>query len=270
MELPGTKNHQLLLNLILTTFTKDKNIHAIILFGSLARGDWDKDSDIDLDIVVKDASAKIISEEFKKLLDGLAKNQQKILLHFNETSHEITIVFATLDRMSIRFHLIEDTNWKILDSMKIIFGDLTKEKIINALPRKKMSEIPSLELLQDKFLELAVYVPISLRRGKLINAAFFLNKMRQLLIEIYTNARNIDRFLDFEKIADKSIITAITPTYSVLSEEAIGQSFDSLLICYRDQLNSISAQRVSLNPNQRELINLIAYNSRYAGIAAIH
>ena len=84
--------------------------------------------------------------------------------------------------MSIRFHLIEDTNWKILNSMKIIFGDLTKDKIVNALSQEKKGGIPNLELLQNKFLELATYVPISLRRKKLINAAFFLNKMRQLAV----------------------------------------------------------------------------------------
>lgn len=254
MELPGTKSHQRLLNLVLTTFTKDKNVHSVILFGSLARGDWDKDSDIDLDIIVNDDSGKIVSEQINKLLGEFTKYHQKILHYFNETTNEITIVFATLDRMSIRFHLIEDTNWKILDSMRIIFGDLSKEKILNARPQKKSGEVLKIEFLQNKFLELVAYVPISLRRKKLINAAFFLNKMRQLLIEIYTNSRNVDRFLDFEKIADKSTIVFLTPTYSILDEKAIGQSFNSLLTYYRDHLDSISAQKLSLNPSQKELI----------------
>ncbi len=175
----------------------------------------------------------------------------------SEANNEITLVFAALDRMSIRFHLIEDTNWKILDSMKIIFGGgLTKENILNELPQKKSGEIPNLELLQNKFLELAVYVPISLRWGKLINAAFFLNKMRQLLIEIYTNSRGIDRFLDFEKIADKSIITDLIPTYPILNQKAIGQSFNSLLTYYNDHLDTISSQKLSLTPGKKELMNL--------------
>ena len=259
MTLPGTENHQCLLSLVLATFIKDKNVRCIILFGSLGRGDWDKDSDIDLDIIVKDDSDKIVSEEIKKLLGEFTKNHQKILLHFNEAPNEITIVFASLDRMSIRFHLIEDTNWKILNSMKIIFGDLTKDKIANALSQEKKGEIPNLELLQNKFLELATYVPISLRRKKSINAAFFLNKMRQILIEIYTNARGTDRFLDFEKIADKSIAADLTPTYSILNEKAIGQSFNFLLTYYKDRIDNISVQKLSLSPNQKELINQIVY-----------
>ena len=261
MKLPGTENHQRLLNLILTTFTNDKNIQSIILFGSLGRGDWDKDSDIDLDIIVKDDSGKIVSEEIEKLLGEFAKNHQKILLHFNEAPNEVTIVFDTLDRMSIRFHLIQDTNWKILDSMKIIVGDLTKENILNVLPQKKTGEIPNLALLQNKFLELATYVPISLRRRKLINASFFLNKMRQLLIEICVNARNTDRFLDFEKIADKSAVVALTPTYPILDEKAIGQSFNSLLTYYRNHLGSIALKKLSLNLCQKELINQTVYKS---------
>lgn len=261
MKLPGNENHQRLLSLVLATSTKDKNTQSVILFGSLGRGDWDKDSDIDLDIIVKDDSAKIVSEEIEKLLGEFTKNHQKILLHFSEVANEITIVFSTLDRVSIRFHLIEDTDWKILDSMKIIFGGLTKDKIVNVLSQKKTEEIPNLEVLQNKFLELAVYVPISLRRGKLINAAFFLNKMRQLLIEIYTNTRNVDRFLDFEKIADKSIVACLTPTYSILNEEAIGQSFNSLLAYYRDHLDSIALKKLFLTPSQKELINQTVYKS---------
>lgn len=262
MELPGTKNHQRILNLSLATFAKDKNILSIILFGSLGRGNWDKDSDIDLDIIVKDNSDKTVSAEIKEILDKFSKNHQKILLHFNEAPDEVTILFATLDRMSIRFHLINDTNWKILDSMKIIFGDLTKDDITRKLPPEKVGVHPNLELLQNKFLELATYVPISLRREKLINAAFFLNKMRQLLIEIYTNARNIDRFLDFEKIADKSIIAALGPTYPILNKPSIIHSFHSLLTYYQNNLSSISAQKLSPTPNQIELINQIIHESQ--------
>ncbi|MBI5356318.1 nucleotidyltransferase domain-containing protein [Candidatus Collierbacteria bacterium] len=261
MELPGNKNHQRLLNFTLATFTKDRNVRSIILFGSLGRGDWDSDSDIDLDIIVKDDSDKIVSEEIKKLLDEFAKNHQKTLLHFNEAPHEITIVFATLDRMSIRFHLIEDTNWKILDSMKIIFGDLTKNDITRKLSPKKIGAHPNLELMQNKFLELAIYIPISLRREKLINAAFFLNKMRQLLIEIYANSRAVDRFLDFEKIADNSIIAALIPTYPILNKQLVNHSFHSLLTYYRDHFGSISVQKLSLTPNQKELIDQIIHKS---------
>lgn len=261
MKLPGTKNHQRLLSLTLDTFKKDKNIQSIILFGSLGRGDWDKDSDIDLDIIVKDDSGKIIFEEIEKLLGEFTKNHQKILLHFSEATNETTIVFATLDRMSIRFHLIETTNWKILDSMKIIFGNSTKDDITRKLPSKKNGALPNLELLQNKFLELAVYVPISLRRRKLINASFFLNKMRQLLIEIYTNARGIDRFLDFEKIADKSTVASLAATYSTLDEKTIGKSFNYLLTYYSDNLDTISVQKLSLSPSQIELINQSAYKA---------
>lgn len=261
MKLPGTKNHQRLLSLTLDTFKKDKNIQSIILFGSLGRGDWDKDSDIDLDIIVKDDSDKIVFDEIKKLLGEFTKNHQKILLHFNEAHNEITVVFATLDRMSIRYHLIEDTNWKILDSMKVIHGDLTKDNIVRELPQKKDYASSNLELLQNKFLELATYVPISLHRGRLINAVFFLNKMRQTLIEIYTNARGNDRFLDFEKIADKSIIAGLIPSYSILNEKAISQSFHSLLTYYRDNIDNISFQKLFLTPSQNELINQTVYKS---------
>lgn len=66
MELPGTIIHKQILNSLLELFKQDKNVRAFIIFGSLVRGNWDKYSDLDLDIVAKEMKADVIHyfEEF--------------------------------------------------------------------------------------------------------------------------------------------------------------------------------------------------------------
>lgn len=65
MEFPGTTIHKQILKILLDVFKRDKNVEAFIIFGSLVRGNWDKYSDLDLDVVLKDASEILVKQEVK-------------------------------------------------------------------------------------------------------------------------------------------------------------------------------------------------------------
>ena len=67
-SLPGTRRHQQLLQAILDFYADDKRILAILLFGSLGRGNWDTYSDLDLDIVMHDNVKINATQELKKSL----------------------------------------------------------------------------------------------------------------------------------------------------------------------------------------------------------
>ena len=51
---PGTPQHQRLLKTIVIHYANDPRILAIIVFGSLGRGNWDPYSDLDLDVIIAD------------------------------------------------------------------------------------------------------------------------------------------------------------------------------------------------------------------------
>ena len=53
-DLPGTLQHQRILDSITSYYENDPRILAITVFGSLGRGNWDCYSDLDLDVVVAD------------------------------------------------------------------------------------------------------------------------------------------------------------------------------------------------------------------------
>ena len=46
--------HQALLGAVVSHYISDARIHAVIMFGSVGRGDWHPNSDLDLDIVIAD------------------------------------------------------------------------------------------------------------------------------------------------------------------------------------------------------------------------
>lgn len=71
MEFPGTTIHKLILKILLDVFKRDKNVGAFIIFGSLVRGNWDKYSDLDLDVVLKDASKILVKQEAKNVIEKL-------------------------------------------------------------------------------------------------------------------------------------------------------------------------------------------------------
>lgn len=245
MQLPGNRTHKKILQLLVDLFQKDKNIEVFILFGSLVRGNWDDYSDLDLDAVVADDSKEIVQNEIKQMLEILSSSGFNILTAFEEFPNEQVIILDSLDRISIRFHMLKNTNSSILDTMQVLFGNLTKEDIQKSVVKKE--ENVNIELLGNKFLELAIYVPISIKRNKLMNAIFFINKMRQTIIQIYNSSYGVDREFDFESKADINLVSGLKNTYGNCTKERITKTFNSLLDIYKDKIGEISDNKLSLS-----------------------
>lgn len=255
MQLPGNKTHQKILRTLLELFRNDTNIEAFIVFGSLGRGDWDDYSDVDLDAVVKNDTRRVVQDEIAKMLVALADAGFSILSSFEEFPNEQVLILDTLDRISIRFHLLNDTHPAIVDSMRVLYGKLSRKDIQKASIKKE--KIIDLNLLNNKFLELSIYVPISLRRNKLINALFFLNKMRQTLIQIYIHSHNLSREFDFEESADKTLLHDLYDTYGVCQKEQIYKAFIKLLDIYEKNIEEISVRKIQLSEKHRKILRKV-------------
>lgn len=255
MVLPGTKTHQQILQLLINLFRNDKNIQAFIVFGSLVRGNWDTYSDLDLDAVVTDNSKEIVQNEIKQMFDVLSSSGFNILTAFEEFPNEQVIILNSLDRIGIRFHTIADTHPVILDSMRVLCGGLSEGDIKKSLTQgeKKID----IDLLNNKFLELAIYVPISLKRNKPMNAIFFLNKMRQILIQIYNLTHNIKREFDFEQQMDFPLKESFYLTYPECKKEEIEKAFIKLLDMYQFNIKKISLNKINLTKNQLLLLDKV-------------
>lgn len=253
MQLPGNKTHQKILQLLINLFQNDKNVQAFIVFGSLVRGSWDNYSDLDLDAIVTNDNREIIQSEIKQMLNVLSSSGFKILTSFEEFPNEQVIILNSLDRISIRFHTIEDTHIAIVDSMRVLCGSLSEGDIKTSIIQgeKKID----IGLLNNKFLELAIYIPISLKRNKLMNAIFFLSKMRQTLIQIYNYTHNIKREFDFEQQVSSSLKEALCLTYPECNKEDIKKAFIKLIDVYKSDIKEISLSKINLTQNQLLLLD---------------
>lgn len=255
MEPSGTTAHKQILKTLLNFVKQDKNVRAFIIFGSLVRGNWDRYSDLDLDIIVKEAKQDIIHQEVKNLLKILENSQLMVLHYFEEFTNEYVFIFDSLDRMSIRFHLLEDTHPAIIDSMKILYGDLTPEQIKASqnIIHKKNEDF---QMLNNKFLEHAIYAQLSIKRNKLVNTFFFLNKMRQIIIEMYVKSRG-KRELDFEETADEKMKQEILKTYSTLDTDSLKTALKTLINNYINSVSDTSSGKITLKENERMVLEKV-------------
>ncbi|MDO8609711.1 MAG: nucleotidyltransferase domain-containing protein [bacterium] len=254
MEIPGTIIHKQILNTLLELFKKDKNVRAFIIFGSLVRGNWDKYSDLDLDVVVKEIKVDIVRQEVEEMIKVL-NNQIKILHYFEEFTNEFVFIFDSLDRMSIRFHTLEDTHPAITESMKILYGDITVEEIKNS-QNIQLKKETNLQMLNNKFLEHVIYVQLSIKRNKLINASFFLNKMRQIIIEMYVKTRGKREF-DFEEIVDNKIKQKIASIYYLLNNQSMEIAYKKLIDLYENSIKEISSGKIILKNNEKLILEKV-------------
>lgn len=236
-------------------FKVDPNVLSFIVFGSLVRGNWDDNSDLDLDVIVSDDNNDVVQKEIEAVLQNLTSVGFSILTSFAEVPNEQKIILETLDRIEIRFHKIADTNINITKTMQILYGDITKEQILNATVEKKTG--PNFALLNNKFLELSIYVPVCLKRGNIINAQFFLNKMRQTLIQIYVLSHNLDREFDFEQSAGGKLVSRVKETYCVAQAGEIKLAFEKLLTLYESNIAEVSADKITLSKDQQELLQKV-------------
>src|SRR5947207_12973668 len=64
---PGTPRHRALLRAVTAYYASDERSLAVMFFGSLGRGNWDRYSDLDLDIVIADDTDLDVLEEIARL-----------------------------------------------------------------------------------------------------------------------------------------------------------------------------------------------------------
>ncbi len=128
-DFPGTEQHQRLLRAVVAYYADDERVLAVLVFGSLGRGDWDQYSDLDLDIVLADGIEIEVMHELERLSASFAAIDERAAVIVPQSADEGDIVLASLAQLSIRYHLLETTSPNILDSMRLLHGRIGEETI---------------------------------------------------------------------------------------------------------------------------------------------
>src|SRR5512137_1240571 len=121
---PGTAQHQALLRAIVAQYKDDSRVLAVIVFGSLGRGNWDAYSDIDLDVVIADGTTLDVLCELEQLCEALATLNEKAALIIPDGDDAGDVVLKSLMQLSIRYHPLAQTSPNIVESMRVLVGSL--------------------------------------------------------------------------------------------------------------------------------------------------
>jgi predicted nucleotidyltransferase len=250
----GTTDHQRLLRAMAEYHARQQWARAFLVFGSVARGDWDALSDLDLDVVIADDAKLDPVAEAARLCAAIGEETALIAPRRGD---DADVVLASLAHFSIRYHPLGATSPNIIDSMRLVWGRIDIEEIHAAGLRNRLT--PASGALESE-LALAVravfYAQIGYARGKLWDAQQSLGEVRERLLALYALARDLPRPLPaFEREADAAMSNALARLLPSLTAEAMR----SALLSACDQLlgetvTQFTGGRAAITPGERALL----------------
>ncbi len=255
MQAPGTPAHQAVLNALTAHYANDPRVLAFSLFGSLARGDWDEYSDLDLDVVLRDDTLIDARQEVERLVAVLETVGERIILIVLRGQESVDLVLLPLLEISIRYHPFATTSPNIVESVIVLAGPLSTEQVRAAgLANMEYDETAPAKLL-DACVRYTLEIDIALRRGESWLAIELLHRTRNLLMELFAQtqggARPVQTFAAQADSASQVRFGATLPTFEAPSMWGAHQAMLDLL---EHDIPALSNGRAQLTNGQREIL----------------
>lgn len=249
---PGTPQHRALVRAIVSRYEKDPRIRAVVLFGSLARGNWDSYSDIDFDMLVADDVHIDPERELRSLDDTFANVGEKIafIIPMNDDAGDIQL--CSLMQLSIRYHSLAQTSPNIVRNMMVLAGELDHASIVYAGERNRKT-IPS-ELTEsvDVLVHYAVVANTCIQRGQVWTTLESLHRMRQILMDLFAWAHGGERaYQFFDDNAPQELRVELGATLSSSDPTSLRACLTKLLDIVDKNLRSVADNKVRLTDGHR-------------------
>jgi hypothetical protein len=253
---PGTTQHRSMLRAIVAHYENDPRILAVSVFGSLGRGNWDRYSDIDLDVVVADGVPVNVDDEMIGLSASFASVQQAVAFVIPRGDDACDIVFKSLFELSVRYHPLATTSPNIVDSLQLLWGRVDRKAIESAgLGNAKPDGEPMGRIL-DRCIRHAIEVDSALHRNTLWAAVELLHLMREAVMELYAYSHHGGRSCQFfQERADGTLqarLGAALPQYDLQSAKA---ALDRILDFLAHDLEQLTDGQVHLSEAHREILS---------------
>lgn len=253
----GTANHQRLLRAMAEYHARQPWARAFIVFGSVARGDWDALSDLDLDVVIADDGTLDPVAEAARLCVAIGEEPALIAPRRGD---DADVVLASLAHFSIRYHPLSATSPNIIDCMRLVWGRITLEAIHAAgLSNRPKQDSAALENELALAVRAVFYAQIGLARGKLWGAQQSLGEVRERLLTLYALARDFPRPLPaFEREVGPTMSSALAELLPSLTPEDIRAALlaacDLLL---GETVAQFTGGRAAITPGERALLEQV-------------
>ena len=255
---PGTLQHQRLLEAIVTFYANDPRILAVILFGSLGRGNWDPYSDLDLDIIIADDVNINIIQEIECLFYSFTDIGEHGTLIIPDGEDAGDIVLKSLMELSIRYHPLRSTNPNIIDSMVVLSGHIDEATIKSAsLANQQVKDIPLSRIL-DMCVRYTVETDRAIQRQQIWLAIEIEHRMQELLIELFAQSHDgVRPHHTFQKEADaslQSLLGSTLPQFDLSSVQRVLIKFIDIL---EQDLEHFAADQVQLTEVHQHVLNQV-------------
>jgi predicted nucleotidyltransferase len=262
-HLPGTTQHQKILQSIISYYENDPRILAVLVFGSLGRGNWDRYSDLDMDVVVEDEASLDIVREVTRLCDALAPAGEHLALLI-PGDDDADVVFESLMEMSIRYHSLAKTSPHIIDSMILLSSRIERSAIEAAGLANREADNEPLARELDRCVRYVLETGSALQRGYIWHAVELLHYTRRQLMILFTYSHGGQRsYQFFQKEADgylQARLGGTLPQYDLKSAQlCLAQCIDILT----KDLARLSNGQVQLTPAHLELLASIRSRQEY-------
>jgi predicted nucleotidyltransferase len=258
IELAGTPSHQAALGALKAHYASDPRVSAFSLFGSLARGDWDEYSDLDLDVTLRDDVLIDARQEAERLAPVLAAAGERIVLILPRGQESVDLVLLPLLEISIRYHALATTSPNIVESAIVLAGPLTTKQVRAAgLANTTHDETAPSELL-DASVRCALEIAIALRRGELWLAVELLHRTRSLLMELFAQARSGARPAQtFDALADRGLQAVLGATLPTFELSSMWRAHRAILDLLEQDIPEFSNGQAQLTADQREILSAV-------------
>lgn len=255
---PGTAQHQSLLRHVVNYYHDDERVLAVIVFGSVGRGNWDTLSDLDLDVVVTDDANITVEEELRALSDSFAPLGELPAIIFAEQADEGEIVLESLMMLSIRYHPLADTKYSIVDSMRVLSGSLPHETIAAAGTANRNEEQVPLTLLLDKLVRYAAVMNVYYQRQLPWGVIEILHSMRGIIMQIFARTHGgVRAFHTFQARANPFLQAQLAETLPGSTPESLHRAFTAMLNLIENHLAEVSAGALTLTRGQKTVVHRV-------------
>lgn len=256
-SLPGTSQHQQILQTIVKRYANDDRILAVLLFGSLSRGNWDTYSDLDLDIVTKDDVSIDVTVELDHLC-AVIKHENGLDALIISATDEADVVLSNLIEFSIRYHALIDTKPAILDSMILLTGTLSIDQVQAAGNANRIVHQSDLTGIVNQCIRYTLELHNAVSRQHLWMSLELLYRIRFLLMQLFTITHDGIRPVQFfEANASRDLhkrLKRILPHPEMTSMKA---ALSEVLHLLEHDLDTFSRSQYQLTEQQRIILQCL-------------
>jgi hypothetical protein len=252
--------HRAIQRAFINCFQSEPRWQHLGLFGSLARGDWTRESDVDLNVVIADGANVSPVAEIERAGPALAAEGETLALVIPDGADSVNAMVHSLTGISVRFHSLASTNPNIVATLRTLVTRIDPGAVIAAGQANIARRQPpaTLHQLVDNCLRDAVETAGAMRGSRQWMALELLARARSRLIALYAHSAGSERPLHFfEEHAPAALQARLRPCVALPSQEGLLASLYSLLDLVEFELNDWASGGFALTPDQLSVIRAL-------------